>query len=185
MSTPDSAPPAGDRALSAGEESVYIERPLPVVHPGTGELFEDLESTGPERLADLLLAIRDKQAALKEADHVVSDEIRQRMELRGRRAWVVGDYGLELDAGQTSVWDADELEVALRQLVDDGVLSARECTGLLTHEVVVHRSELNRVIARLQGPARELVVRCRTWRGKTSTPRVRVQRQVNLIEETE
>jgi hypothetical protein len=184
MSTTDSPPPAGAQTLTAREAAGSSTRPLPVVHPGTGELLEDLGTVGPERLADLLLAVRDKQAALKEIERVVSDEIRGRMQLRGRRVWVVGNYGLELDTGRESVWDADELEAVLRRLVDDGAVNAGEVTEVIRHQTVVSRTEAKRLASRLHGAAQAAVQQCCTWRDKTGTPRVRVQRQAQLVQES-
>jgi hypothetical protein len=78
------------------------------------------------------------------------------------------------------VWDADELERTLRDLVDEGALSAGELTGVIRHETTVSRSEAKRLVGRLHGRAAAAVKACCTWRdGRT---RVRVTPVVQLPE---
>jgi hypothetical protein len=143
-------------------------------------LLEHLDQQHTSTLAEVLLQIRERQDQLKEARQLVEDELRRRMDLRGRRAMVVGDYGLEIKAAKEAVWDADEAEGVLRQLVDDGVLQAREAVGCITHEVVVHRTEINRLLDKLAPAARRTLEQCRRWRTKGS-PRLIVERQVQLV----
>jgi hypothetical protein len=155
-----------------------------IVNPATGELLDGLEFQPPERLAELSYNIRDLQAKLKDFDALIDDELRRRLDARGRRQMVFGEWDVELQQGRNeAVWDADDLEAALRALVDDGTLNAGECTGLITHETVVHRTELNRLLGHLSGQARAAVEACRTWRRK-GAGRVRVEKQVPLIPES-
>jgi hypothetical protein len=151
-----------------------------VVHPATGELLPALDTQPPERLAEMLFAVRELQARLKDFGVLVEDELRGRMETRGRRLWVVGDYGLGLESRNESVWDGEELEGVLRDLVDQGVVTAGELTGLIRHETVVSRTEANRLTGRLSGAAKAAVEACRTWK-RVSRGRVKVEKQMPLI----
>ncbi len=150
-----------------------------VVHPDTGELLERLDTQPPETLADTLAAVRARQAELKSMNAALEQELRRRMELRGRSLTVFGDYEVCVEGSNESVWDAEELETTLRALVDDGVLVAGELTGIIRREPQVSRAEANKLLGRLSGQAKAAVERCRTWQRK-GHGRVRVTRSVQL-----
>ena len=150
-----------------------------VVHPLTGEVLEHLDQQPPETLAETLAAIHDRQAQYKTASTLLEEELRRRLLLRGRNQVIFGAWEVAFEQGNESVWDGDELEAALRNLIDAGTLDARECVGVITHDPVVHRTEANRLIGRLTGAARHSVERCRTWRAK-GRGRIVVARSVAL-----
>jgi hypothetical protein len=153
-----------------------------VVHPATGEILDPLAIQSPEKLAEMLISVRELQDKLKRFGAVVEDELRGRMETRGRNAWIIGDYGLEIEVRNETVWDGDELEGVLRELVDEGVVNAGELTEVIRHKTEVSRTEANRLVGRLASPARDAVERCRRWE-RVSRGRVKVVRQVPLIQE--
>ena len=150
-----------------------------VIHPLTGEVLDHLDQQPPETLAETLAAIRDRQAQYKTAGETLAAELHRRLILRGRNQTIFGGWEVAFEQGNESVWDGDELEAALRNLIDGGVLDARECVGVITHDPVVHRTEANRLIGRLTGAARHSVERCRTWRAK-GRGRIVVARSVAL-----
>ena len=150
-----------------------------VVSPLTGEVLDHLDQQPPELLAETLNAIHDHQARYKTAATALEEELRRRLQLRGRNQTIFGAWEVTFEQGNESVWDGDELETALRALVDDGALDARECVGVITHDPVVHRTEANRLIGRLSGGARHSVERCRSWRPK-GRGRIVVARSVQL-----
>src|SRR5215471_2717013 len=177
------APTPGQESLPGKGSVTNADAPVAIVHPGTGELIENLKVIGTEPLADLMLAVRDKLAALKEIEHLASDEIRHRMKFHDRAVWVVGNYGIECKPINRSVWDWDELDGVLRQLVDDGVLHAGECTGVIRKEIKGSAREADRLAKRLDGKPRRMVEGCRVWEQKPG--RVEVVRQVQLLEGTQ
>jgi hypothetical protein len=151
-----------------------------IVHPGTGELLEQLHAQPPETLADALAAVRARQAELKNMTAALETELRRRMALRGRKLTVFGDWEVEIKPpSNESVWDADELEATLQTLVDDGVARAGELTGIINRDPTVSRTAANELLRRLSGSARTAVDRCRTFRPKGSGS-VRVARSVAL-----
>ena len=153
-----------------------------VVHPHTGEVLDDLSTVPPERLADALVALRDRQAEVRRMESAIARELESRLATRQRKLWLVGEYELRLEQGNESVWDADELEVVLRRLVDEGVVSASECVGLISRDPVVSRSEAKRLLTRLDGPAAKAVKDCMTWQPK-GRPRLTVTPSLPLIPE--
>jgi hypothetical protein len=132
------------------------------------------------RLAEALATIRCRQADLKAAASDIEAELRRRLKQHDRTIVVLDGWEIALEAGNESVWDSDELEGVLRDLVDNGVVTAGELTGIIRREPVVSRTDANRLAARLSGAARTAVEACRTWRQK-SPGRVRVTRSVPQV----
>jgi hypothetical protein len=152
-----------------------------LVHPATGELLDSLDQQPAEILAEWTLQADELQARLKTFREDLDVELRRRLELIDRAAHVYGDYEVSLKRSpREAVWDGDELEAELRRLVDDGTLRARELTGVITHETVVHRSEANKILGQLSGPAKAAIERCRIWRNK-GRAKIEVVRSVSLI----
>jgi hypothetical protein len=161
---------------------------LVVVHPQTGEIV-DLETLPTDRLAEAVLAFRERERDLKAMRIAVEGEVRHRyeqdLERRGvtypssKHVVCAGDFEIRIEGGNESVWDPDELEVVLRDLIDDGVISAADVTDVIRHETVVSRSSANALLDRLSGRAYDAVKRCRTWRRK-GPGRVQVDRSIAL-----
>ena len=151
-----------------------------VVHPLTGEILDNLAQQPPETLAGVLTTVRGEQAALKDFTLQLESELQRRLELRGRKVAVFGKWEVAVEGGRESVWDPDDTEATLRELVDQGAVEARELGGVIRRETVVSRTEVNKVLGRLSGSARDALEACRVWRDK-GRPRIRVTRSVELI----
>ena len=151
---------------------------LVAVNPSTGEVLENLEQQPPADLCDALDAINTREAQLKAWRAPIETELRRRLNLRQTKLAVFGDWEVEATVRRESVWDADQLEATMRQLVDDGTVTAGDLTGVITREPVVSRSKARDLAKRLDGVARELVNACCTWREKPG--RVTVTRSVVL-----
>lgn len=151
---------------------------LLVIDPRSGELLgnaRNIEALGDETVADVRVAIKERIGELRKMLEAVDTDLARRLEIRGRRRMVAGDFEVSYQARRESVWDADELEDVVRGLLDSGVLAAGEVTGLITHETKVSRSQAQRLVDRLGGGERRAVEACRTWReaGRRSVDVVR------------
>jgi hypothetical protein len=156
-----------------------------VIHPETGELLENLRELPSETLAETLDAIHRRQRTEKEMCGALEGELRQRLALKKRKLMPAGDWEVAVESSNEAVWDVDDLEEVLEDLVEDGTLQPRELAGVVTHEAVVHRTEINKVVARLTGDAKSALEACRTWR-KKGPGRIRVTRSVvSITEESE
>jgi hypothetical protein len=146
-----------------------------VVHPATGEVLDVLGGGG-----DQLAEWHDQLAAIKRAAdaalHLVDGELRKRM--GERTLWPTGTWEVGIEGANESVWDADELEVVLRHLVETGAVQAGAVTEVIRHQTVVSRSEAGRLAKQLTGRARDAVEACRTWQRKPG--RIVVKRSVAL-----
>lgn len=153
--------------------------PVVVAHPRTGELLDALDAQPPARLADALLALRERGSELRKMERSIEAELRRRLAGRERTIVVWDDFEVQVQPGSRREWDADELESTLRELLDRGAVDARELTEVIRHETTVSRSEAQRLLTRLSGDAREAVERCFTW-AQSGLPRVVVARSVSL-----
>jgi hypothetical protein len=150
-----------------------------VAHPVTGELIESLEAAPPAMLADALLALRERQQQLRAMERQIEDELRRRLAGRERRVIVFGDFEVEARPASRRQWDGDELEGALRELLDRGAVDARDLTDVIRHETVVSGKEALRLMGRLQGDALRLVEACFEW-VQAGPLKVTVARSVQL-----
>ena len=158
-----------------------VGQELAVVHPQTGEVL-DLEHDGLERLGDVHILLKAAEQALRDMRTTLEGELRHRfavvMDERGvvnpssRHFVAVGNLELRIAGGNESEWDADELERVLRELIDEGALTAGDVTDVIRHETTVSRSNANRLLDRLGGSAYARVAACRTWRRKSGYVRV-------------
>jgi hypothetical protein len=149
-----------------------------VVHPGTGEVLERLDDQPAEVLAEALVAVRARQEEAKRWSDALEAELRRRLQLRQTKLAVFGEWEVEAAAGRESVWDAEQLEGAMRELVDEGVVKAGDVADVITREPVVSRSKAKALQARLTGDARERVAAACTWRDKPG--KLTVARSVEL-----
>lgn len=158
---------------------------LALVHPRTGEILDAIEHEPTERLADWQLAFKEAEKRLKAMRVEIEHELRHRyadeMERRGitfpsaKHFMAVGDVELRIEGGNESVWDAAELEGVLRELVDDGQITAGDYTDVIDRTPAVRRSAANALLDRLGGHAHAAVAACRSWRRK-GPGTVRVER---------
>ena len=155
-----------------------------VAHPVTGELVDKLDAQPAEKLADVLVAIRRQIKQLTEMQTVVEDELRVRLTVRAggeNTIAIFGDYEISAPSAWSRVWDADELEGVLADLRDRGVITAHDVTGIFHDERKVRSREATTLLNRLNGPAKEAVKACFTWRERPG--KLEVARSVQLIPE--
>jgi hypothetical protein len=149
----------------------------PVVHPATGEVL-DIPDSGGDQLAQWHHQLVTLKRAADQALREVDGELRRRM--GERTLWVAGAYEVAVEGANESVWDGDELETVLRELVEAGTVQAGAVTEVIRHETTVSRSEAGRLAKQLTGRARDAVEACRTWKRRPG--RIVVKRSVALPE---
>lgn len=137
-----------------------------VVHPGTGEVLERLDEQPPETLAEALHVIHARQDELKRWGEAIDVELRRRLKLRQTRLAVFGEWEVEASIRRESVWDPDELEPALQQLVADGTILAGDVADLIETKREVKRSRAKALLGRLTDDAYDAVAVACTWREK-------------------
>lgn len=152
----------GERAQGASAGARASQSTL-VVHPATGEVLDELASQPPEVLADAYLAVKDELARLEAIRRALRAELQQRLTIRGVARMTVGDYEVGQSHGRRSVWDGDELEHVVRDLLDAGAITHRDIDGLIKHETKVDGRRANSLSSRLVGPHKAAVENCRTW----------------------
>lgn len=166
-----------------------------VVHPDTGEVMPELDTLTVEVLAEAELALKQRESVLRAMRREIDDELRRRfdVELAERKldvtdpkalshALVVDGFEVRISGGRERVWDADELEATLRELVDGGAVDVRDCVGVIEHETHVRGREAKALLDRLSGAAHEAVRRCHTWQRKgDGRGYVRVDRAIALL----
>jgi hypothetical protein len=156
-----------------------------VIHPSTGEILTDLPAVPLEVLADTYLHLQTRERELKDWRQLLAAELQARLNIRQRTILSAGDYEIRYEAANESVWDADELELVLQRLADEGVITPAEATGIIRRpEPVVDRTQAKRLRARLTGQARAAVEACCTWRPKPRAT-LTVTRNLPLIPESE
>jgi len=151
-----------------------------IVHPRTGEVLERLDRLAPETLADALAAVQERQQQLKLAAGALDDELRRRLQVRDSNFAQFGDYEVKLTPRNRAVWDADELEQALREIADAGVMDAGQMTGIIHTETKVSASAANKLLSRLTEKWRRRVKQAQTWQHDRGT--LTVTRSVSLLE---
>jgi hypothetical protein len=152
--------------------------PAAAVNLATGEVLEHLDQQPAETVAEALALIHAKEAELKQWREPLEADLRRRLKMRGAKLAVFGDWEVEATVKNESEWDAVELEQAMRDLVDEGVIPAADTVDVIVRTPVVSRSKANQLLARLTGDAHQRVGALRTWREKPG--RVTVVRSVQL-----
>jgi hypothetical protein len=151
------------------------------VHPHTGEVLDRLDQRSPEVLAEALHAITARQETLKASAAALDAELRRRLQIRGRNVATFGEWEVALEQGREAVWEGEQAEEILRELVDEGVLRAGELTDVISHETVIHRSAMNRVLARLTDQYRHKLETARYWQSR-GRGRLRVTATAQITE---
>lgn len=158
---------------------------LPIVaNPATGEQLDRLDQQPAETLAEALAAIQERQTQLKEWGALIDDELRRRLQAKGRKLDVYGDWEVELETPFEYEWDSQNAKTVLQRFIDDGVLRASECVGVIKEQPEVIRSEMNKLLSRLAWPERRELEEFRHKRPK-GRGRLRVTRSVSLAEAAE
>jgi hypothetical protein len=155
---------------------------LVIVDPRDGTLLEDLTDEPTDQLAIVAIELKAREQHLKAMRAAVEGELTDRVQAAGRRSVQASGYQLQVDSGRTRVWDPEDLEDCLRELVDQGTLTAGELTGLITHSVQVDGKRAQKLLGSLDGQARGLLERCYRWETK-GRPRLIITAGPTLIEE--
>jgi hypothetical protein len=148
------------------------------VHLGTGEVLERLNEQPADTLAEALHLVLEREAEAKRWADALAVELRRRLAIRQTKLAVFGEWEVEASTSRESVWDGDELEAALQQLVDEGVVRAADVADVITREPVVARSKAKALLARLTGDAHDAVQATCSWREKPG--KLTVVRSVQL-----
>jgi hypothetical protein len=148
------------------------------VHLGTGEVLERLGEQPADTLAEALHLVLEREAEAKRWADALAVELRRRLAIRQTKLAVFGEWEVEAATSRESVWDAAELEAALEQLVEEGVVRAGDVADVITREPVVSRSKAKTLASRLTGDAKATVEATCTWRDKPG--KLTVVRSVQL-----
>ena len=149
--------------------------PLPVAHPATGEVLDVHGATG-DQLAEWHQQMRMLKAAADETLKDIDAELRQRMD--DRTLWAAGAWEVSIESANRSVWDWEELEAVLRDLVEAGAVQAGHVTEVIHHETTGSAREADRLSKQLTGTAHDAVEACRAWERQRG--RIVVKRSVQL-----
>jgi len=163
-----------ERSRELVVQSAEESRMPVVIDPQTGEVFDTPADLPTDRLAELAYRLRAAEADRKLWRRAIDDELRARLERDGRREAVVGDYALSVTTGRSRVWSADELETAVRDLIDTGVLHAGEITGLIRRETKVDGRIAAQLLDQLSGAPHDLIASCFAWE-QSRTPSLKVE----------
>ena len=153
-----------------------------VIHPVTGEVLgtgRTLEAVGDEDVAEVWIALKAREKELRDMRRIVETELARRCDIRGRPRVLMGNFEVTSKPRRESVWDAEEVERVVRELLDRGVLEARVVTDLIKHETTVSRSNAQSVVDRLSGEDRRALEACRTWQVRGHG--VEVVRSIELL----
>ena len=133
-----------------------------VVHPMSGEVL-DLEST-TDTLAQWLLDLRELRQMLSGTIDTISEELSERLDQENTRTGRVGEWEIKGVAPSTTVYDPEQLQKALDELVLDGVLAAavveRTVKPPLVKDWKVDRREIAKLLKHQDLRVREAVAAC-------------------------
>lgn len=159
--------------------------PTTVVYdPRDGTVYDQLSDEPTGLLAHLALELKQREQQFKQMREHVEAELTQRIQAGGRKTVLVEGLELSIKSGRGRVWDGDELEDALRSLVDDGVLHAGELTGLITHKTDVDGKRAVALLGMLHGPPFTLVEGCFHWEQK-GRPKLTITPSIALLPDPE
>lgn len=153
---------------------------LAVVDPRDGTLLGDLHDESTDLLAHVAVELNARVQQLKAMRERVDAELTQRVHHAGRKIVLVDNLELRVESGRGRVWDGEELEAALRELVDGGVMQAGELTGILDRTPRVDGKQAARLLGLLHGQPLATVEACFRWEQK-GRPRLVITPSVQLI----
>jgi hypothetical protein len=156
---------------------------LVIVDPRDGTLLEDLTDEPTDQLAIVAVELKAREQHLQAMRAAVEGELTNRVQAAGRRSVHTTGHELKVEQSEGRVWDPEDLEDCLRELVDAGTLTAGELTGLITHETKVNGKQAQKLLGSLDGQPRGLLERCYRWE-KKGRPRLVITPLTPLIEET-
>lgn len=154
---------------------------LVIVDPRDGTLLENLADEPTDLLAAVAVELKAREQHLKAMRAAVETELTTRVQTAGRRRVTAAGHELKIEPTRGRVWDPEDLEECLRELVDQGTLNAGELTGLITHETKVDGKLAQKLLGSLDGQARGLLERCYRWENK-GRPKLVITPVAPLIE---
>lgn len=157
---------------------------LMVVDPRDGTILENLHDAPPGQLTEVAVELKRREQHFRAMRALVETELVGRVQAHSRNTVHIAGYELRVEGGRQRVWDPEDLEECLRELVDDGVVHAGELTGLITHQAKVNGTQAAKLLGSLNGQARGLLERCFQWEQK-SKPRLTITPSLPLIEGSE
>lgn len=154
---------------------------LMVVDPRDGTILENLDDAPPGLLTEVAVELKRREQHFRAMRALVETELVDRVQAHSRNTVHIAGYELRVEGGRQRVWDPEDLEECLRELVDDGVLHAGELTGLITHVPKVDGKQAQKLLGMVNGRARGLLERCFRWETK-GKPRLTITPSQPLIE---
>ena len=117
------------------------------VVPWTGEPLPALKDIPPEKLGELLGALKDWQDQVLNAfKHDLEDEIIRRLDARtgNERGWTMHLPGIDLSADSPDVHDLDitEVQAMLGRFLADGVIAVDDIDAVLPQRPTLSRAAL-------------------------------------------
>jgi hypothetical protein len=148
----------------------------PLANPATGEVIDVAEYD------DLgLLTLRAEMARLavgaREVIAAIETDLMVRMDVRGQSYERAGSFEVRLRSGRSRVWDPDDTEAVVRDLVGQHVIEAADVTELIKRDVKVDGRVAQTLLGRLSGEPRLELERCYKW--------VNSKRSLQIDEHTE
>jgi hypothetical protein len=157
-------------ALSATTDAIVVD---PV--DGTAMTVADASS---DVLAKVVFALQDRERKFKHWRGLAEAELIERLKRENRTRATVGEFEISFKAANSSSWDPDDTEAALRELVERGWISAAEAVGVVETRREVKRAKAKQLLDRLHGPARQVLERCCEW--SQGPPRFSVTESIQL-----
>lgn len=155
-----------------------------VYDPRDGTVYQQLTDEPTGLLAHLALELKAREQQFKQMREHVEAELTDRVQAAGRKTVLVEGLELTVKSGRGRVWHGDDLEDALRALVDAGALHAGELTGLITHKTDVDGRAALRLLGTLNGTALTMVEACFHWEQK-SRPKLTITPSLALLPDQE
>lgn len=135
----------------------------------SGQVWPDITEVPTAALAGAVTEIQARTRRYAEWRKAAEAELLRRLSESRRRSAVVDGWDIQhVSTGRARVWDADDLELTLRELVDENVLRAGEITGLIRTTRSVDGTAARDLLAQLDGDAKARVEACFRWERKGS-----------------
>jgi hypothetical protein len=149
--------------MTSFSEAVARREPpaLPVVDPTSGEVL-DLANAPHDQLVKVFLALEERKKAFTEWTKAVEDELVRRHGDR-QAAQVVGDHEVDVDRGFTRVWDPEDLDAVINDLVERGLIDKADAGVVSWANPKVDGRKVAQLLNRVDGDALVELRRCFEW----------------------
>jgi hypothetical protein len=133
-----------------------------IANPLSGELIE-LRSASPGLLLEVVAKLKEREHQQRDWRWAAEEELLRRMDEAGVKLVIVGDQEISIRENLEAVWDVEEVELELAELVRNGRLQARLVADAIERVPRVNRG----VVTRLLNMGFEELRRCRSWRRRS------------------